>query len=87
MANIKSAEKRIKVIKNKTGFNKSKKTAIKTYINKFESALENKNIEEAKDMLKVVQKKLSKAASKNTIHKNNAARKVSRLAKKLNKAI
>ncbi len=87
MANIKSAEKRIKVIENKTGFNKSKKTAIKTYINKFEAALENNDIEEAKAMLKIVEKKLSQAGASNTIHKKNASRKISRLTKKLNDAM
>ncbi|OHW62546.1 30S ribosomal protein S20 [Andreesenia angusta] len=87
MANIKSAMKRIDVINKKTAVNKSRKTEIKTYINKFNSALENGNIEEAKAMLKVVEKKLSRAGIKNTLHKNAASRKVSRLAKKLNKAV
>lgn len=87
MANIKSAEKRIKVIRTKTGFNKSRKSAIKTYIVKFEEALAENKIDEAKDLLKTISKKIDQAASKNVLHKNNAAKKVSRLQKKLNKAI
>lgn len=87
LANIKSAKKRIEVIKVKTALNKARKSEIKTYINKFNMALESGDIDSAKSLLKLVEKKLSKAAAKNTIHKNAAARKVSRLAKKLNEAV
>ncbi|KNF09368.1 30S ribosomal protein S20 [Gottschalkia purinilytica] len=87
MANIKSAKKRIDVIKVKTGINKSRKSEIKTYITKFDNALENGNLDEAKGLLKIVEKKLSRAAAKNTIHRNAVSRKISRLAKKLNEAI
>lgn len=87
MANIKSAIKRIGVINKKTAVNKSRKTEIKTYINKFNSALDNGSIEEARGFLKVIEKKLSRAGLKNTVHKNTAARKVSRLTKRLNKAV
>ncbi|MBU5438341.1 30S ribosomal protein S20 [Tissierella sp. MSJ-40] len=87
MANIKSAEKKIRVIKRKTAVNKSIKSEIKTYIKKFDTAVANENLDEAKELLKVIDKKLKRAAQKNIIHKNNVARKVSRLTKKLNEAI
>lgn len=87
MANIKSAKKRIDITIKKTELNKAAKTAIKTNIKKFETALENENIDEAKELLKVVDKKLKKAAHKNILHKNSAARKLSSLTKKLNKAM
>lgn len=87
MANIKSAKKRIDVARKKTELNKANKTAIKTYIKKFEIALENGNIDEAKELLKVVDKKLKKAAHKNVLHKNSASRKLSSLNKKLNNAM
>ena len=87
MANIKSAKKRISVTRIKTALNKSRKTEVKTYITKFNKALEDGNFEEAKSLLRVVEKKLSQAAAKNTLHKNAASRKVSSLAKKLNKAV
>lgn len=86
MANIKSAKKRIKVIENKTLVNKKRKSQIKTYIKKFENALDNNNIDEAKELFKVIEKKLDRAAIKNTMHKNKASRKVSQLASKLNAA-
>ena len=87
MANIKSAQKRIKVTATKTDRNRSIKTEIKTYIKRFEAAVENNNLDEAKELLNVVDKKLKRASQKNIIHKNTASRKVSRLNKKLNKAM
>ncbi|MBS4536867.1 30S ribosomal protein S20 [Clostridium sp. D2Q-11] len=87
MANIKSAKKRIKVIETKTLVNRKRKSAIKTYIKKFENALDNNNIDEAKELFKKIEKNLDRAANKNTMHKNTASRKVSKLAKRLNNAI
>ena len=85
MANIKSAKKRILVINKKTEVNKSRKSEIKTYIKKFETALTEGNYEKAKELLTVCEKKLYQAAAKNTIHKKAASRKVSRLSLRLNK--
>ncbi len=86
MANIKSAKKRINVIKTKTANNKSKKTAIKTYLTKFDKAIENGSIDEAKTLYNTLEKKLAQAAAKNTIHKKAASRKISHLSKRLNAA-
>jgi small subunit ribosomal protein S20 len=85
LANIKSAKKRILVINKKTEVNKSRKSEIKTFIKKFEAAINEGNVEKAKEYLTVCEKKLYQAAAKNTIHKNAASRKVSRLTLKLNK--
>lgn len=87
MANIKSAKKRIELTKIKTAINKSKKTEIKTYIRKFESALSAGNVDEARELIKIIDKKLKKAAQKNILHDNAVARRMSTLTKKLNKAI
>lgn len=85
MANIKSAKKRILVIDKKTAINKSRKSEIKTYIKKFETAVNSGDIEKAKCYLKDIESKLDRAAAKNTMHKNAAARKISRLQARLNK--
>lgn len=87
MANIKSAQKRIKVTANKTATNKSIKTEIKTYIKRFEAAVESNEFDQAKELLNIVDKKLKRASQKNIIHKNTASRKVSRLTKKMNRAM
>ncbi|MDP4176747.1 MAG: 30S ribosomal protein S20 [Bacillota bacterium] len=83
MANIKSAQKRIKVTETKTLRNKIIKSALKTIIKKFETAVASGNAEEAKVTYLSVTKSLDMAASKGIIHKNLAARKKSRLAVKL----
>ncbi|NLW53014.1 MAG: 30S ribosomal protein S20 [Tissierellia bacterium] len=86
MANIKSAIKRIEVAKRQTLHNKSRKSEIKTYIKKFETALENNNLDEARELLKLIDKKLKRASLANVIHPNAASRRTSQLQKKLNKA-
>lgn len=84
MANIKSAKKRILTTETKTETNRIRKSEIKTYIRKFDEAVENGKFEEANELLKIIDKKLKKAVTKNTVHKNAASRRVSRLTRKLN---
>ncbi len=83
MPNIKSAEKRVKIIEKKTAQNKSVKSKISTYIKKFKAAIENKDIEVAEVALGDVVSLLDKAASDNVIHKNNADRRKAHYAKLL----
>ncbi len=87
LANIKSAKKRIGITEKRTEMNKGKKTEIKTYMKKFDNAIDAGNIDEARTILNVLDKKLKRAAHNNIIHMNNASRKISRLTKKLNKAM
>ena len=51
----------------------------------FEETLEAGKIDEARELLKTVDKKLKVAANKKVISKKSASRKISSLAKKLNK--
>lgn len=80
MANIKSAKKRVKVIEKKTLINLSHKTALKTAIKKFETAVKEGDKENAKVLFNDASKKLDQSATRGIIHKNNAARKKSQLA-------
>ena len=84
MANIKSAKKRILVNRTKAERNKSIRSAVKTSIKKVEAAVAAKDKEAAAAALKVASSTIDKAATKGVYHKNNAARKVSRLAKAVN---
>lgn len=84
MPNIKSAIKRVKVSEKRRLQNASQKSALRTAVKSAESALNNQNVESAKELLIAATKKLDKAATKGLIHKNAANRKKSRLAKKLN---
>lgn len=61
------------------------KATIKAAIKKFKKSLENTDKTAREQALKEMYKSLDKAAAKNIIHKNTAARKKSRLAKLLSK--
>ncbi len=83
MPNIKSAKKRVLVNKTKAARNKSANTALKTAIKKAHVAVET-NAADKEAVVKFAIKKVDQAAAKGLIHKNNAARKASALAKLLN---
>lgn len=83
MPNIKSAKKRVLVNRTKAVRNKSANTALKTAIKKAHVAVEN-NAADKEAAVKFAIKKVDQAAAKGLIHKNNAARKKSALAKLIN---
>lgn len=85
MANIKSAIKRIEKTEKRTLRNKMVKSSVKTAVKKFEAAVNNGNLDEAKALLKEVSAIIDRAAAKGVIHKNTASRKKSRLTLRLNK--
>lgn len=85
LPNIKSAIKRVKVIKAKTLQNTQIKSALKTSIKKCKESIAKNDATVGEVLVKTV-KKIDKAAAKNIIHKNTAARRKSKLAKALNAA-
>jgi len=85
MPNIKSAKKRVKIIATKTLINKSATAELKTDIKKAVLASESGD-ESSAQAMKVAVKKIDQAVAKGILHKNNAARKKSALARKLNAA-
>jgi len=85
MPNIKSAKKRVKVIATKTLRNKSIRSDLRTALKKAELALEGDAADKA-TVVRLAMKKIDCAVTKGIIHKNNAARKKSSLAVKLNRA-
>lgn len=85
LANIKSAKKRIKVIETKTMRNKMVKSELKTVIKKLEATIAAGDKAAAEEQLKLCTSKISKAATKGIVHKNTAARKISRLSAAVNK--
>ena len=84
MANIKSAKKRILVNRTKDDRNKSIKSSVKTSIKKVFAAIESGDKAAAETALRAATKTIEMAASKGVYHKNNAARKVSRISKAVN---
>ena len=85
MPNIKSAKKRVLVNKTKAARNKSANSALKTALKKANAAFDTNAADKA-DAVKAAEKKIDQAVAKGLIHKNNAARKKSALAVKLNKS-
>ncbi|MNO14565.1 30S ribosomal protein S20 [compost metagenome] len=84
MPNIKSAIKRVKTNDKRRALNASQKSALRTAVKAADTALTNNEVETAKAAFAAASQKLDKAVTKGLIHKNAAARKKSRLAKKLN---
>ncbi len=85
MAHSSSAKKRIRQNIKHRLHNRWRKSAVKESIHAFEGALAGGQGDQAAEHLKEVYKRLDKTAAKGTIHKKAAARKKSRLAKRLNK--
>ena len=83
MPNIKSAKKRVKVIATKTAQNKAVKSALRSAIKKAYFAVDT-NADNKTEAVRLAIKKIDQAAAKGIMHKNNAARSKSALAKRLN---
>ena len=81
MANIKSAKKRILVNQTKAARNKSIRSSVKTYMKKVDAAVQANDKAAADAALKEAVATISRATSKGVYHKNNCARKVSRLSR------
>ena len=85
MANIKSAKKRILVAQTKADRNKAIRSGVKTAVKKVTAAVEAGDKAAASAALLAATSKIDSAASKGVYNKNNASRKVSRLAAAVNK--
>ena len=84
MANIKSAKKRIKTINKRTARNIRVKGHVKEAEKAFLAALEAGDVKKAEEAFVLAEKKIMQSAAKGIMHKNTAARTVSRLEKRLN---
>lgn len=67
--------------------NRSIRTNLRTAIKKVDTAIMNNKFEQAQSDLKGATPIIDKAVTKGIIHKNNAARKKSRLMRKVNKLV
>ncbi|PID83337.1 30S ribosomal protein S20 [Candidatus Campbellbacteria bacterium] len=83
MAIIKSAKKRIKSSERKRIFNLRRSRTMKEEIKNFLSSIKKKDVKKAEEALPSLYKSIDKAAKRGIIKKNNAARKKSRLTKKI----
>ncbi len=85
MATHKSAEPRDRQSKMRRLRNRMNKSAMKTAVRQIEDALTAGSEEQAKAALQAAVPVIYKTAAKGSIHKKTAARKVSRLTKRVNK--
>ena len=83
MANTPQAKKRIRRNANRSGINHSRISRIRTGIRAVESAIAAGKKKEAAEALKTVQPEISRGVARGVIHKNTAARKISRLSKRV----
>ena len=86
MANIKSAAKRARQNIKRREHNHYYRTTARTFIKRARKQIERNELEEAVETIQAASKALDKAAQKGIIHRNNAARRKSRLVKAFNKA-
>ena len=86
MATTKSAKKAARVSLRKRAQNKPVRTALKTYISTAVKTIKGQALDTAQAATIKAISALDKAAVKGIIHPNNAARRKSRLVKKLNQA-
>lgn len=84
MAHSLSAKKRIRQNEKHNARNRARKDAIKLQTKSFQAAAQSGDVAKAEVELKKLTGKLDRTAAQHTIHKNTAARKRSRLTKKLN---
>jgi len=80
MANHKSAEKRIRRNAERGELNGARRSRIRTFVKKVELAIANGDQEAAKTALQAAQPELHRGVSKGVLHRNAAARKLSRLS-------
>ncbi len=86
MAHSLSAKKRVRQNLARRSRNRARKALIRTQVKGFEAALTAGDFTKAEQELRKVAQRVDRVACKGTIHKNTAARKRSRLARRLNAA-
>ena len=84
MPNIKSAKKRVLVSASKTARNKAIKSNLKTTVKKAEAAIAEGG--DAQEAIRLAIKRIDQAQAKGILHRNTAARRKSKLVRKLNRA-
>lgn len=83
MANTPSARKMVRKLERRTAVNKSRRSRVRTFIKKVELALGSGDQAGAQTALRKAESEIMRAVSKGVMHKNTAARKVSRLTKRV----
>lgn len=84
MPHHKSAEKRLRQTEKRTATNRARLSRVRTFVKKVETAIGSGDKEAAQSAFRVAQPELHRATTKGVLHKNTVARKLSRLAARIN---
>ncbi len=83
MANTASARKRIRQNEVRSARNAARKSRLRTFIKKVETAIAGGDKEQAVTALRLAQPEMQRASGKGIVHANTIARKISRLSKRI----
>jgi small subunit ribosomal protein S20 len=83
MANTASARKRIRQTKRRTAQNQARKSRMRTFIKKVDTAIAGGDRQAAVEALRTAQPEMQRAAGKGVVHRNTVARKLSRFAARI----
>ena len=83
MANTPQAKKRIRRNDRRAEVNGARMSRIRSFVKKVEAAIEGGNKDAAKEALASAQPELARGVARGVLHKNTAARKMSRLSKRV----
>ena len=84
MANHKSAKKRIRQRARRTSINNARRSRLRTFVRNVESAINSGDKDAATAALTAAQPEIHRGVTKGVMHRNTAARKLSRLARRIN---
>lgn len=83
MANTPQSKKRARQAERRTDINKARRSRIRSYLRKVEEAIASGDPAKAADALHAAQPELARGVTKGVLHKNTAARKMSRLSSRV----
>jgi small subunit ribosomal protein S20 len=83
MANTPQAKKRIRRNDRRADINRARVSRIRTFVKQVEAAIEAGDKDQALAAISKVQPELARGVSKGVVHKNTAARKFSRLSRRI----
>jgi small subunit ribosomal protein S20 len=84
MPHHESAEKRLRQTEKRTAVNRARMSRVRTFVKKVETAISSGDKAAAESAFQVAQPELHRATTKGVMHRNTVARKLSRLAARIN---
>ena len=83
MANTSSAKKRVRRDERRTEVNRARRSRIRTFVKRVETAIESNDKEAAQVAFVAAEPEIMRGVTKGVLHRNTASRKVSRLAARI----